>query len=132
MASGRGKARNVGTSMWEIVDPSGNRLSVFNHDRFPNIWDGAQVLFVDADGDGISESVQSAADVNQLVGLAAPEGVRFGWGARSALNHHVVKALSGAGTSEEIEALFARIGGRAVESRGPVTLRLLREHGVIA
>ena len=131
MPQGRGRARNVGSPFWEIVNASGARLSVFNHDRFPHIMDGARVQFVDNDDNGIAEHVQSVADVDRIVALAATGGRRFGRGARQALTDHIVIVLSsGPEGRGAMESRAMEIGTRAAESDDIVSIELLRECGV--
>ena len=129
-AIGRGRVKDVGTNFWDIVDGSGGRLAVFDHNRFPHIMSGAQVQFWDEDGNGIAEHVQSVADLAEVMSMAINGGQRFGWGARQMLGAFVLKSLSESGDvkrdiSHQLLAIRNGIG-----DDGVLTLALLRTHGI--
>ena len=70
----QGIANDDGTPWWEINDVGGAQLARFDHRLFPNIRNGAAVTYIDADGDGVAESVQPATTVTRYMDRASATG----------------------------------------------------------
>lgn len=129
-AIGRGKAKDVGTKFWDIVNASGGRITVFDHDRFPHIISGAQVQFWDEDGNGIAEHVQLVANLAEVMNMAIEGEQRFGWGARKMLEAFVLKSISeGGDVKRDICPQLVAVR-KGIGDDGVLTLTLLRANGV--
>lgn len=73
MAQGQGAARKGGTDIWTIRDVNNQILAKFDHSG-STILDGALVDYIDADNDGIAESVTPATAVRRYLDRAAGAG----------------------------------------------------------
>lgn len=134
-----GRAQDLGIKFWEIIDPTGIRLTEFSHARFPTILDGALVYFMNLDVDPSQcENVQSRTEVDDLVRLATPTG-GMDQDAEQTLRLFIMLGLlralekQGAARTKYLNKLRARLMGVANAASPPqhrVTMTLLRGLGI--